>query len=53
MLSMTMCWLLVELIFIQSVVSIDAESIKISQFEKLVADLKVSHKVLPRTISEM
>lgn len=53
MLSMTMCWLLVGIIFIQSVVSIDAESIKISQFGKLVADLKVNRKVLSRTISEM
>lgn len=48
-----MCWLLFGIILIQSAVSINAERMEISQLEKLVADLKVSHEVLLQTVSEM
>lgn len=50
---MTMFWLLFGIILIQSVVSINAERMEISQLEKLVADLKASHEVLLQTVSEM
>lgn len=50
---MEMCWLVFEIIFIQYVVTINADVIRLSQLEKLVADLKVSHDVLLQKISKM
>lgn len=50
--SMTMIWFLIGMIFIQSAVSIDAE-LTLSQLEKMVADLKRSHQILSRKISEI
>lgn len=48
-----MCWLVFRIVFIQYVVTIDADVIRLSQLEKLVADLKVSHGVLLQKISKM
>lgn len=48
-----MCWLVFEKCFIQSVVSINADSIKLCQLEKMVADLKVSHDILSQKIFEI
>lgn len=50
---MAMCWLLFGIIFIQSVVSINADRIKLSQLKKMMAELKVSHDILSRKISEI
>lgn len=50
---MAMCWLVFGIVFIQYVVTIDADVIRLSQLEKLVADLKVSHDVLLQKISKM
>lgn len=50
---MEMCWLVFGIIFIQYVVTINADVIRLSQLEKLVADLKVSHDVLLQKISKM
>lgn len=50
---MEMCWLVFGIFFIQSVVSIDAERMKLSQLEKMVADLKASHEIQIKQISEI
>lgn len=50
---MAMCWLLFELIFIQSVVNIDADRIKLSQLEKMVVDLEVRYGILSKKLSEI
>lgn len=50
---MAMCWLVFGIIFIQYVVSIDADIIRLSQLEKWVADLKGSHEILLQKLSEM
>lgn len=50
---MAMCWLVFEKCFIQSVVSINADSIKLCQLEKMVADLKVRHDILSQKIFEI
>lgn len=50
---MAMCWLIFGIFFIQSVVSTNADSIKFSQLEKMVADLKVSNDILSQKISEI
>lgn len=41
--SMVIVWLFIGIIFIQNVVWIDAEGMALSQHQKMVADLKVSH----------
>lgn len=46
MYSMAMFWLVFGKYFIQSVVSINADSIKLCQRKKKIADLKVSHDIL-------
>lgn len=48
-----MCLRIFGIFFILSVVSINANSIKLSQLEKMVADLKVSHDILSQKISEI
>lgn len=48
-----MFWLVFGKCFIQSVVSINADSIKLCQREKMVADLKVSHDILSQKIFEI
>lgn len=50
---MAMFWLVFGKCFIQSVVSINADSIKLCQLEKMVADLKVSHDILSQKIFEI
>lgn len=53
MYSMAMCLRIFGIFFILSVVSINANSIKLSQLEKMVADLKVSHDILSQKIFEI
>lgn len=53
MYSMAMFWLVFGKCFIQSVVSINADSITLCQREKMVADLKVSHDILSQKIFEI
>lgn len=49
--SIAMCCSFFGIILIQSVVSIDANRIKLSQLEKMVADLEVSHDILLQKIN--
>lgn len=53
MYSTAMCLLVFGIFFIQSVVSTNADSIKLSQLEKMVADLKVSHDILSQKLYEI
>lgn len=48
--SVTMLLLLIGIILIQSAVSIDAEGMTLSQLEKMVVDLKMSHETLSQKI---
>lgn len=51
--SIAICSLLFGIMFIQFVVSIDADKINLNQLEKMVADLKVGHDILSQKISEI
>lgn len=53
MYSTAMCLLVFGIFFIQSVVSPNADSIKLSQLEKMVTDLKVSHDILSQKLYEI
>lgn len=53
MYSTAMCLLVFGIFFIQSVVSTNAYSIKLSQLDKMVADLKVSHDILSQKLYEI